>query len=61
MGKALYVRDVPDHVREWIDGERRDRRMTQNEFVNSVLETVAGYRTPTLFDNDRPAPSPPRG
>jgi DNA (cytosine-5)-methyltransferase 1 len=39
--KQLLVRKVPDHVREWIENNRQQQRMTQQEFVLSVLQTAS--------------------
>lgn len=38
MPKQLLVRDVPEQIRSWIEDERNSRRMTQKEFVLSVLQ-----------------------
>lgn len=51
MRNQLLVRDVPEPIRNWIDDERNQRRMSQNEFLLSVLETAAGSNDiqPSLF------------
>lgn len=38
MSSDILVRDVPEPVREWIENERSLHRMTQKEFVLSLLE-----------------------
>lgn len=38
MTKQILVRNIPDTVRSWIEQERQQHRMTQQEFVLSVLE-----------------------
>lgn len=37
MPKQLLVRNVPEEVHKWIDEERQQQRMSQQEFVLSVL------------------------
>lgn len=52
MGDQLFIRDVPQRVRSWIESERRQRMMTQKEFVIHALEQAcAGGNQPTLFDD----------
>lgn len=41
MPKQLLVRNVPDEVHHWIEVERQQRRMTQREFVLSILENAS--------------------
>lgn len=39
MKTKILIRNVPQNVRSWIDQERYASRMTQNEFLISVLES----------------------
>jgi hypothetical protein len=49
MTKQLLVSNVPDEVRRWIERERQQRRMSQQEFVLSVLQrTSIPYQTLSL-------------
>jgi DNA (cytosine-5)-methyltransferase 1 len=41
MGKPLLVRNVPDHVHAWINKDRRQHHMSQQEFVLSVLQKAS--------------------
>lgn len=41
MPKELLVRNVPETVSEWIDKERQQHRMSQQEFVLSVLQRAS--------------------
>jgi DNA (cytosine-5)-methyltransferase 1 len=41
MPKELLVRNVPENVSEWIDKERQQHRMSQQEFVLSVLQKAS--------------------
>jgi DNA (cytosine-5)-methyltransferase 1 len=41
MTKQLLVRNVPSDVTKWIDKERQQQRMSQQEFVLSVLQKAA--------------------
>ena len=41
MSKQILVRNLPDEVQDWIDGERSQYRMSQQEFVVSVLRRVS--------------------
>jgi DNA (cytosine-5)-methyltransferase 1 len=61
MANELLIRDVPTRVRTWVESERAARKMTQKEFVISVLEKAcAGGPQPGLFDDAirRPQPIP---
>lgn len=48
----LLVRDVPEQIRSWIEQVRSEHKMTQQEFVLTVLkEACSGDKQPTLpFD-----------
>jgi len=41
MPKQILVRNIPDNIRSWIDQERHQHRMSQQEFVLSVLERAS--------------------
>lgn len=41
MGSQLLVRDVPEQIRAWIEQQRAAHRMTQQEFVMSVLQRAS--------------------
>lgn len=41
MPKELLVRNVPENVREWIDKQREQHRMSLQEFVLSVLQKAS--------------------
>lgn len=54
MANQILVRDVPQPIRDWIDDERNQRRMTQNEFLLSVLDsasTTQYIQQPSLFEH----------
>jgi len=39
MSKHILVRNIPDHVSRWIEEERQRNRMSQQEFILSVLNS----------------------
>lgn len=41
MTKHLLVRNIPGNVQEWIDTERQQQRMSQQEFVLSLLQRAS--------------------
>ncbi len=41
MTKQLLVRNVPESVQRWIEKERQQQRMSQQEFVLSVLQSAS--------------------
>lgn len=41
MGDQILVRHVPDNLKTWIESERQQRYMSQQEFVLSVLQNAA--------------------
>jgi len=49
MQDQLLIRKVPHTVRSWIDRERRQRGMTQQEFILSVLEQAQTSEELPLF------------
>ena len=60
--KELLVRNVPENVSEWIDKERQQHRMSQQEFVLSVLQkaSVPIQNLPLPFEQIRPDRRPVR-
>lgn len=61
MPDDLLIRDVPPRIRTWVESERKARKMSQKEFVISMLEKACeGGMQPTLFDEAirRPQPIP---
>src|SRR5258708_7384145 len=62
MPKQLLVRNVPEEVHKWIDEERRQHRMSQQEFVLSVLERASSTpkTLPLPFEQLRKDESVPR-
>jgi DNA (cytosine-5)-methyltransferase 1 len=55
----LAIRGVPQRIRSWIDAERRQKMMTQKEFVIHTLEKACdGGNQPTLFDGVAARPQP---
>jgi|SRR5579885_513725 len=56
MTKQLLVRNVPRDVEEWIDKERQQNQMSQQEFVLSLLRRASSLTPQTLplpFDQIR--------
>jgi len=63
MPKQLLVRNVPEEVHKWIDEERQQHRMSQQEFVLSVLQRASSLTPQTLplpFEQIRKDDSIPR-
>lgn len=47
MGDQILVRNVPSELREWIEKQRAQQKMSQQEFILSVLrEAQANYQIP---------------
>lgn len=47
----ILIRNVPEHVRHWLDEQRRRLRLSPEEVVISLLDEAAGRHVqPTLFD-----------
>ena len=46
MSKQILVRNIPDEVENWIDIQRSQYRMSQQEFVVSVLRRVSETQLP---------------
>lgn len=56
MSSQLLVRNVPEEVRQWIERQREQHRMAQQEFVLSVLHHASSAeQTMTL-----PFEAPPK-
>jgi DNA (cytosine-5)-methyltransferase 1 len=57
MGNLL-VRDVPEQIRSWIEQERNEHKMTQKEFVLSVLDHAYNIEKQSVlpFENQRVLP-----
>ena len=62
MPKQLLVRNVPEEVHKWIDDERQQHRMSQQEFVLSVLHkaSLTPQTLPLPFEQIRKDESAPR-
>jgi predicted RNase H-like HicB family nuclease len=41
--RQINIRDVPEHVYEWIERERHAKRASQKEFLLKVLENCAAH------------------
>ena len=41
MASGLLVRNVPEELRQWIENQRQQHKMTQQEFVLSILERAS--------------------
>jgi DNA (cytosine-5)-methyltransferase 1 len=50
----MLVRNVPQEVRHWIDRERRQHKMSQQEFVASVLHRASVAEQSPLLPFDAP-------
>jgi DNA (cytosine-5)-methyltransferase 1 len=46
MGRQILVRNIPSEVQDWIEALRFQYRMTQQEFVLSVLKRVSETQIP---------------
>ena len=62
MSKHLLVRNVPEEVHKWIDEERQQHRMSQQEFVLTVLQkaTQTPQTLPLPFEQIRKDEYTPR-
>lgn len=49
MSKQILVRNIPSHVAEWIEKQREEHRMTQQEFIVSILEKAYASTQAPLF------------
>ncbi|MCL4507827.1 MAG: DNA (cytosine-5-)-methyltransferase [Chloroflexi bacterium] len=50
MGDQILVRNITDEVREWIDSERFQYRMSQQEFILSILKRFRESQQLSLYD-----------
>lgn len=51
----LFIRSVPEHVRSWIDIQRRERMVSLREVVVEALEKASKSEPqPSLFDSMKP-------
>lgn len=48
MTKDLLVRNVPKHLQQWIDSQRQQQQMSQQEFVLSLLQSAFSPAAQTL-------------
>jgi len=48
MTKDLLVRNVPKGLQEWIDEQRQQHQMSQQEFVLSLLQKASSVAAQTL-------------
>ena len=60
MGDQILVRHVPENLRTWIESERQQRYMSQQEFVLSVLQDAAESKKPQQVLPLTPAATPER-
>lgn len=51
MAPTLFIRDVPDHIKAWIEEQRYQRKMSQKEFMLNILEEASGNSQISLFDS----------
>lgn len=58
MSNQLLVRNVPDNIRKWIENERLQYCMSQQEFIVSVLEQVCESNQLFLFPSQLPPAEP---
>lgn len=57
MTKQLLVRNIPEEIGDWIEKERHQYNMTQQEFILSVLKDGKNKPTPP-FESKRLFPKP---
>lgn len=58
MVDQLLVRNIPTEIREWIDTERTQHRMSQQEFILSVLSRARENQQPIAQLRQLPLPEP---
>ncbi len=58
MGDQILVRNVPPNIREWIENGRLQYRMSQQEFILSVLKRVSEGAQPWLLSPELPPTEP---
>lgn len=52
MKENLLIRNVSPAIRSWLERERHQQQMTQNEFLLKILERAVSYSAqPSLFDD----------
>jgi DNA (cytosine-5)-methyltransferase 1 len=61
MSKQVLVRKVPSHIAAWIEKQREEQRMTQRQFIVSILEKACASAQAPLFSGgpqiiERPIP-----
>ncbi len=49
MSNEILVRNIPTEMKDWIENERNEYNMSQQEFVLSVLKDAQGTYQPALF------------
>ena len=61
MTKQILIRNLPEHVTNWIEAERKIGNLSQQEFVSSILSRAheqAGLRQSGMFPPSRLVPLP---
>lgn len=61
MSSDLLVRNVPEDIRQWIDRERRQYNMSQQEFIASVLHRASAADRNLFLPFDVPVRAIPDG
>jgi len=51
MAKHILIRNVPERLKRWIDYERRNRLLTQQEFLLKIIKDAYRPNQMTLFCN----------
>jgi len=50
MSNDILIRSVPSPVRDWIDEQRKSRKLSQQELVMEILQSVRVKEVP-LFEH----------
>jgi len=50
MAKEILIRQIPDEISNWIEQERSHNKMSQREFIISVLGDVYNQKTSNKSD-----------
>lgn len=58
MGNQILVRNVPSEIREWLESERIQYRMSQQEFILSILKNLRENNQPYLLSQRLPPTAP---
>jgi DNA (cytosine-5)-methyltransferase 1 len=58
MGDKILVRNVPNDIKDWIDQERIQYRMSQQEFILSLFKKAKEGNQPYLLSPNLPTPAP---